>query len=37
MALHNSLEMISGMILNQLHPKFASKSIANEMLYLNAI
>ena len=29
--------MSSGMILNQLPPKFAAKSVANEMWYLQAM
>ena len=30
-------ETMSGMILNRLHPKFAAKSVANEMQYLKAM
>ena len=31
MAARKSLETVSGMILNRLQPKFAAKSVANEM------
>ena len=38
MAVLKSLETMSGMILNQLQPKFAAKSVvANEMLYLKTM
>ena len=36
MAARKSLETMSGMILNRFQPKFAAKSVANEMLCLKA-
>ena len=36
-AAHKKWETMSGMILNRLHPKFAAKSVANEMQYLKAM
>ena len=36
-AAHKRWETMSGMILNRLHPKFAAKSVANEMQYLKAM
>ena len=36
-AARKSLEMMSGIILNRLQPKFAAKSVANAMLCLKAI
>ena len=37
MAARKSLETISGVILNRLQPKFAAKSVANEMQCLKAM
>ena len=37
MAARKILETMSGMILNRLQPKFAAKSVANEMLCLKAM
>ena len=37
MMVRKSLETMSGVILNQLQPKFAAKSVANEMLCLKAM
>ena len=37
MAARKSLETMSGVILNRLQPKFAAKSVANEMRCLKAM
>ena len=37
MAARKSLETMSGVILNQLHPKFAAESVSNEMRCLKAM
>ena len=37
MAARKSLEMMSGMIMKRLQPKFAVKSVANEMYCLKAV
>ena len=37
MAAHKSFEMMSGVILNRLQPRFAAKSVANEMRCLKAM